>query len=650
MGTGAAYDAGYLVTQLEDGSYLLVGQTNGYVGDAEAEIFETAIDVFVSKFDQQGNHIWTETVGDLAGDTPAGLWPTDDGGFLLYGTLGELGAGAEYIGDEDHYFFLAKFDAEGSEQWIKKTNLNIGGPMGDRERVDFFIEREDDGGFVLVGAVPFDEVLKTEDEELMYSSMDTVMKLDKDGQVKWAKSIEAIPTEYLIAEEADNEIGYIEKYMKVRMAAGYFSAVQRTPDGGYLAVGLLSPFTNQIDYNPTYETITGAPLLAVKLDKDGNYQWAKTIKTGLFSFDNEFKIVKTEDNDFIIMRNIMSGGEEFVGGKLYDIYMEKAEEVYKLYPDDYMPGDEENNPALKKAMEEMNEAWADWAAPMTRHIALIKIDPEFNVKWAKKIGPEVKSVMGGTGTPYEFTGSDIRIDNDQGIIIAGTHGTDVVCSVSFGIEFYCDDALLIKLDVNGNLVDNSGLVSEYTSVSQEDLSQYILLRDQEPKVLDYDLGIKKQEPQVSAKTVKAVTALSLFGEETIVLSEQESISSVVSPEVTPEAKTWASIYYESIEPVEPGEGASLEVYQELLSILHGVFGDEVKLRDNFGGISFDYCFGRLVTEEDILAVQGGLEELGYSLAMELEDDGKLVMSRVGRMLNLLFSTTNKRRGTLNVTW
>jgi len=182
MGKGPVDDAGYLAVQLKDGSYLLVGQTRGYVGDAEAKIFETPVDIFLSKFSQDGKHLWTQTVGDLADDTPSGLWPTNNGGFLLFGTLEELGAGADIGGDTDHYFFLAKFNAEGKKEWIKKTNFNIGGTMGEQEQVNFSTEQEDEDGFALVGTIPADEVLKQDDEEIG-SHMPTVVKLDKNNNV-----------------------------------------------------------------------------------------------------------------------------------------------------------------------------------------------------------------------------------------------------------------------------------------------------------------------------------------------------------------------------------------------------------------------------------------------------------------------------------
>ncbi len=645
MGTGPVDDEGYFVIQLKGGSYLMVGQTWGYVGDEEAKVFETPANIFLSKFDKQGNYLWTETVGDLAGDIPAGLWPTDDGGFLLLSALEELGAGAGGEGDTYWYFALAKFDAEGKKEWIKKTNF--------RGTVNY-IEREDDGGFVTVGDIPFDEVLKTKDEEVG-SSMPTIARLDRNLNVAWAKSIEAIPTEYWTAKPADNEVGYTESYMKVRWPAGNFSAVQRTPDNGYLAIGFLLPFARgYADWNLTYKTITGMPLLAVKLDKDGKFQWAKTLTTGLYSFDNEFKIVKTKDNDFIIMFNYMSGGKEFVGRELYDIYMKKSEEVAKLYPDDYKPGDEEKNPALKKAIEERSEASSNWMATMTKHIALMKIDSEFNVKWLKTIGPEVKPIAGGAGFPYEFTGGGIRIDNDQGIVIAGTHTTDVVCFVSFGEKFYCQDALLIKLDKNGNLTDNSsGLVSNYTTVSQENLSQYITLRDVEPKIIDYELGIKRQgirkhEPDVLAKKTRTITTLSSFKEKTVVLREQEPISSITTPQTTPRTKTWEEINYEQTETVELVNDKSREVHNELLPILNQLFDNKVKLRDNFGGLSLDYTFNRLVTRDDVVVVQEGLEDIGYTT--DTSEGGQLIMMKIGRTLNLVFSIRSKRHGTLEVTF
>jgi hypothetical protein len=654
MGKGPADDKGYFSVQLKDGSYLLAGQTYGYVGDKEAEIYETPNDVFLSKFDQQGKHLWTETVGDLAGDTPVAIRPTDDNGFVLLLTLEELGAGAETVGDTDHYFALIKFNAEGQKEWIKKTNLNTGGTMGVEAQVNFFIEREDDGGFVLLGVLPSKEVSRREDEGIV-SSMPVVVKIDKNANIVWAKSLESIPQEYQMAKPTADGKGYTMDYVKFRIEAGNFSAVQRAPDKGYLVFGYVGALTlpSFTAYNPTWDKLLDTPLLAVKLDKNGNFKWAKTIKTGLRAFGKAFFIAKTKDNDFILMADFLPAEEEFKGEK-YDTYMKKAEAVWKLCQSlNCKLGDEETNPALKQFYEEMNKAQDEWAATFKKHIALIKIDPEFNVKWVKKIGPKVKPVdiRKSVGNPYEFNGNDIKIAQDGGILIAGTHDTDVVCSVRLGIKYYCKDALFIKLDANGNLTDNSaGLVSDYTSISQEDLSQYITIRDVEPKIVDYELGmgIKRQKPNVLARKARTITTLSSFKEKTVIPTKQ-SLSSLISPVAPLQPKTWAERSYESVKEVGLVNEKSREIHNELLPILNQLFNQQVKLRDNFGGITLDYIFGRLVTIDDMAAVKNYLEGVGYK-DTDLSSGGKLVMTKIGLTLNLSFAIKDRIRGTLGVTW
>jgi hypothetical protein len=645
MGQGPASDNGYFTTQLKDGSYLLWGQTNGYVGDAEADIYETPIDISLSKFNKNGEHSWTKTIGDLAGDTPVYCWPTNDGGFLLLLTLEELNAGAAEVGDTNHYFALAKFNADGENKWTKKTNLNVGKTMGDGEQVYFTFDYTEKSNIAIVGTMPSDDVSKDENEEVI-SSMPVIAKLDENEDLLWARSIETVPMEYYT--------GISDNYVKYRTSAGDFSAVQETSDGGYLAIGFLSPFAireSGNDYPYSYETLIDLSFLAVKFDENGEFKWAKTIEPGLYSFDNKFKVVETPDNDFIIMFNYMSGGEQLLGDP-YENYMSAAEELTTLCNEkDCTLNDLQTDPELKALNDKMNEAQDQWFSTSVGHIALIKIDDESNVKWIRNIGPEVKpyDIRKSTGAPYQFVGKDIKIDNDGEILVAGNHGSDVVCSVQFGISFYCNDALLIKLDINGNLFDNSGLVTNHYDVSQRDLSQYIITREVEPEISDYSISIKSQQPSIVGKSTKATTTLASFMTETVTSVLQEAISSVATPETTPQAKTQAYMYYENAEIITPESGASSEVHSELLPILDEIYDNEVKLWDNFGGISLDYCFGRLVTENDIRQLQEELEKLGYSLAMEIED-GKLIMSKVGRTLNLQFSIISKNKGTLSVTW
>lgn len=645
MGKGPAYDAGYSTIQLKDGSYLLAGQTNGYVGDEEAKITETADDIFFAKFDQNGNHLWTETVGDKASDTPISLYPTDDGGFMLYAVLEELNAGAADVGDTYHYFALAKFDKDGQKQWIKKTNLRMGGgahalgTMGIKDQLKY-TRQEGDSGFVMVGLLNAKDISKTKDEQS--SPITTVVKLNKKGHMVWAKSLEAVAWEIPSVTPTENN-EYVKGYMKMRFGAGDFSVIQQTPDGGYLVFGYASPIiTGMVSFD--------TPLTAVKLDKNGNLKWAKTIETGLQPAEQEFTITKTPDNDFIIMHDFMSGGEEFLGEK-YNTYMKKTEEATKLCKTKKCKlGDEEKDPELKKAYEEMNKAQDEWSATSRKHIALIKVDSDFNVRWVKTIGPEVKPVdiRGSIGSPNEFIGNSIKIANDQGIIIAGVHSTDVVCAIEFGIKIYCNDALFIKLDVNGNLADNPGLVSEHTSVSQRDLSQYIVLKNQKPVIQDYELRIvPNQKSLIATKRPKATTSLSAFKENTVTLNKQY-LSSMPNPQNPPQTKTQAEINYENAKEGTIQNEKSRQIHEELVAILNKLFNNQVKLTDNFGGTMLEYTFPRLVTRDDVVAVQNYYQKLGYKI--DESHGGVLYVSKIGRMLHLLFSVRDKMAGKLEVTY
>jgi len=71
--------------------------------------------------------------------------------------------------------------------------------------------------------------------------------------------------------------------------------------------------------------------MGVKFDEDGNYQWTKKIKTDLLSYNYDFKVAKTKDNDFIIMQNYMAGGG--YTGKPYDTYIKKEENNFAFIDD-----------------------------------------------------------------------------------------------------------------------------------------------------------------------------------------------------------------------------------------------------------------------------------------------------------------------------
>jgi len=96
--------------------------------------------------------------------------------------------------------------------------------MGTGQQVNFTMERVINGDFILVGVIPHNEISKKENEA-MVSNMPVVTKINKNGDVIWAKSIEAIPTKLLIPKINEEKGTYTDYYMDYRIAAGNFSAV-----------------------------------------------------------------------------------------------------------------------------------------------------------------------------------------------------------------------------------------------------------------------------------------------------------------------------------------------------------------------------------------------------------------------------------------
>ncbi|MBU1018270.1 S-layer homology domain-containing protein [Patescibacteria group bacterium] len=619
------------VVELKDGDYLMSGYIHGFIDDDYISAMENWGDFFFAKFDKNGNHIWTKIFGDYAADQPYELYATSDGGFLISGFVTKMGFGEDAI-NLPGYFVFVKFDSDGNVQWNKETR-----PNGNyfESKIDF--KPDPSGGYIMVTEVPLPE---TDDlfEASLSSSMPTVVKMDKELNVEWAKTIEAIPMEYRIAVESEDELGYKWDYMKMRMPAGDFRAVEMTSDGGYLAIGTLSPITTgEMDTDVNYEFIHSPTLAGVKFDKNGNFEWAKTIKTEHLSNSRvDISVTKIKDDDFMIVRNVM--GESTQYGSKYNTMTRKTEELYNICGD-CSPSDIENDPELKSVYDAYIDSRENWMDTARNHLELIKVDDDFNVKWVKKIGDDRATYFG-----------EIYPTSDYGVVISGQYHTDVLNFISSGIKFFFSDAVLIKLDINGNITGNDEYVSDYYSITIGNLTPYIKSYDLIPAISNFIAAVDFfKTPQTPVYSTK-ITSLSEAGYETVSLSDPGAFINFglsVEPEIGT-TTSWAKIYYDGIEPVETENKKSHEVHEELMPILNEIFDNKVKLRDNFGGLSLDYAFNRLIMKNDITAVQKYLENLGYETADA--NDNKLIMMKVGRTLNLLFSLTNKMRGTLNVTY
>jgi hypothetical protein len=95
----------WIVQQISDGGYILVGSTESYGSGSS--------DIWLVRTDHEGEEQWNRTYGGDSSDRPNSVQETFDGGFIIAGNTDSYGAGHTDL-------FLVKTDLNGNEQWNRR--------------------------------------------------------------------------------------------------------------------------------------------------------------------------------------------------------------------------------------------------------------------------------------------------------------------------------------------------------------------------------------------------------------------------------------------------------------------------------------------------------------------------------------------------
>jgi len=240
------------LAKTSDGGYIVVGGTTSYgAGDR---------DIWVLKLDSQGNVQWQRTFGSSLFDWSHHVGQTSDGGYIISGAtsfvLGFLGGGWGYD------IWVLKLDSQGNIQWQK----TYGGWSLEAPET---IQQTSDGGYILVGLT----------QSFGFGPQDIlIIKLDSQGNIQWAKTYGGM----------GYEIGFY---------------IRQTQDGGYIVSGSTTSFG-----------AGGWDLLVLKLDPNGNIQWAKTYGGAGHEYPWGAVIDQLPDGGYVLVGSTSSFG---AGG--YDI-------------------------------------------------------------------------------------------------------------------------------------------------------------------------------------------------------------------------------------------------------------------------------------------------------------------------------------------
>lgn len=266
-----------------DYGFLLAGSSISNKNGNKADSNKGNLDYWIWKMDEKGTPECQKSFGGDGVDLLQSIRITNDGGFILAGTSSSSISGDKKEackGQED--FWIIKLDAKGNEIWQR----TIGG-SGQEKLLS--ITQTKDGGYILGGTSSSntsepdekgaeDKYGKSEDSK---GNLDYwVVKLDKDGKIKWQKTFGG---------------QYVDE----------LKSIEQTSDKGYILGGYSN---SPVSGNKTQDNFGFNDYWIIKLDEEGNELWQRTL--GGDKDDALFALTQTNDGGFIAGGNSSSGATD----------------------------------------------------------------------------------------------------------------------------------------------------------------------------------------------------------------------------------------------------------------------------------------------------------------------------------------------------
>ena len=126
---GSDFDWANALQVLDDGSIVAAGWTTSYGAGYS--------DVYIIKFDSEGNKIWEKTFGGSKNDIAFALQVLDDGSIVVAGGTESYGVGGEDV-------YVLKLDKDGNKIWEKTY-------WGDNNDLATDIKVSRDGNLIIAG-------------------------------------------------------------------------------------------------------------------------------------------------------------------------------------------------------------------------------------------------------------------------------------------------------------------------------------------------------------------------------------------------------------------------------------------------------------------------------------------------------------------
>jgi hypothetical protein len=254
------------VIQTSDGGYALIGTSLSNTSVEKSEDSRGSSDYWLVKLDSLGNIQWDKTIGGKGSEYIDNMVQTGDSGYILAGSSNS-NISAEKTEDSKGGFdyWIVKLNKNGKEVWDK----TIGGSNDDWCSP---LALTNDGG-VIVGGFSYSNISGDKSENSRGGADYWVVKLDSKGKLQWDKTVG----------------GSVDDYCH---------GVLQTDDGGYILAG---SSLSDISGDKTEYDRGGADYWAVKLDKNRNIQWQKTIGGSSDDWVSNHAVIQTKTGGYMLV-------------------------------------------------------------------------------------------------------------------------------------------------------------------------------------------------------------------------------------------------------------------------------------------------------------------------------------------------------------
>jgi hypothetical protein len=253
------------VVQTDDGGYMLAGSSDSYASWEKSESTRGSLDMWVVKLNRFGKKVWDKTIGGNDYDLCSGIQITRDGGLILAGFSGSNASGEKSENNRgvQSDFWIVKLNKKGNIEWDR----TIGGSADDYGRG---VQQTKDGCYIIAGNSNSNiSGEKTENSRGGYDYW--IIKLDSMGRFMYDKTI-------------GGDYDEIDVW-----------CLEKTSDDGFIFGG--SSYSG-ISGEKTESSRGASDYWVIKLDKEGNIVWDKTV--GGEGYDNLLSIKETRKNMYTL--------------------------------------------------------------------------------------------------------------------------------------------------------------------------------------------------------------------------------------------------------------------------------------------------------------------------------------------------------------